>query len=150
MRALLLMVSLCVAAAANAQGDSAQHLLVGDTDVYYGITPAAAVGAHPSSHAESSMHDGVPLSRFRYHLVVALFDHATHERIRDAQVSAAVREIGLGETRKKLEAMAIDGKASYGAYFDLGNAGPYRIKLEINRPNHPGVTSLQFEYRSPR
>ncbi|KVT55539.1 hypothetical protein [Burkholderia ubonensis] len=150
MRILLLIVCLIFAAAANAQEDAAQHLLVVDTDVYYGITPVAAVGVHPSSHAEASMHGGVPPNRYRYHLVVALFDHATHERIRDAHVSATVREFGLGETQKKLDAMAIDGNASYGAYFDLGGAGPYRIKLEIDRSNRPGVTSGQFEYRAPR
>ncbi|MBF5008680.1 hypothetical protein [Burkholderia pseudomultivorans] len=150
MRALLLLACLTVAVAANAQGDTAQHLLVGDTDVYYGITPASAVGVHPSSHAEATMHGGAPQSRYRYHLVVAVFDRVTHKRILDAHVSATVREFGLGETRKTLEAMTIDGNASYGAYFDLGGAGPYRIKLDIDRPDRPGVASGQFEYRSPQ
>ncbi|HHX4058151.1 TPA: hypothetical protein ACU967_005936 [Burkholderia contaminans] len=150
MKALFLMFCLVVATAAEAQGDAAQHLLVGETDVYYGITPAAAVGSHPASHAEASMHGGAPRSRYRYHLVVALFDRTTHQRIRDAQVIAAVREFGLGETRKDLEAMPIEGNASYGGYFNLGGPGPYRVRLEIKRPDYPGVASGQFEYRPPQ
>ncbi|VWC92350.1 hypothetical protein BCO18430_03335 [Burkholderia contaminans] len=150
MKALIVMICLIVAAVASAQGDGAQHLLVGSTDVYYGITPATVAGAHPSSHAEALMHGGAPHSRHRYHLVVAVFDHATHERIRDARVVAAVREIGLGEIRKTLDAMPIDGNASYGTYFDFGSPGPYRVRLEINRKDHVGVATGQFEYRPPQ
>lgn len=94
------------------------------------------------------MHGGVRGNRYTYHLVVALFDHVTQKRISDARVTAAVQEIGLSETRRKLEPMRTGDMISYGAYLDLGGTGPYRVKLEVRRPDRPGIVSGQFEYRS--
>jgi hypothetical protein len=151
MRALIALVLLAIllfAIVASAQGGANQHLLIGDTDVYYGLVPSATAGAHPASHAEAAMHGGAPGNRNSYHLTVALFDHATQKRIPDAQVTAAIREIGLGETRRKLEPMRINGTISYGAYFDLEGTGPYRIRLEVKRPDRAGAISGQFEYRT--
>lgn len=82
---------------------------------------------------------------YNYHLIVALFDHTTQKRIPAAQLSAAVQEIGLGETRRKLEPMRIDCNLSYGAWFDLGGAGPYRVRLEVSRLDRHGKVSGQFE-----
>ncbi|VCJ27921.1 hypothetical protein [Burkholderia pseudomallei] len=153
MRTLIAMVLLAlllfaiVATVASAQGGANQHLLIDDTDVYYGFVPSTAAGAHPASHAEAAMHGGVPGSRNSYHLTVALFDHATQKRITDAQVTAAVGEIGLGETRRKLEPMTIDGTVTYGAYFKLGGTGPYRVRIEARRPDRAGKVPVQFEYR---
>jgi len=147
MKALILTIGLLLAAAAGAQGDAGQHLLVGDVDVYYGLMPSALAGAHPASHPEASMHGGAPDNRYSYHLIVALLDHATQKRIPDARVTASVQELGLGETRKRLEPMRIGDTVSYGAYFDLSGAGPYRVRLEVNRPGRHDTTSGQFEYR---
>ncbi|WP_175817019.1 hypothetical protein [Burkholderia diffusa] len=154
MRALIALALLAillfaiVASIASAQsGVVNQHRLIDDTDVYYGFVPSAAAGAHPASHAEAAMHGGVPGSRNSYHLTVALFDHATQKRITDAQVTAAVGEIGLGETRRMLEPMTIDGTITYGAYFNLGGIGPYRVRIEARRPDRAGKVPVQFEYR---
>jgi hypothetical protein len=153
MRALISLVLLAlllfaiVASVASAQSSTSQHMLIGDTDVYYGFAPSAAAGAHPASHAETAMHGGVPGSRKSYHLTVALFDHATQKRISDARVTAALGEIGMGETRRTLEPMRVDGTISYGAYLNLGGTGPYRVRLEVKRPDRAGTVSGQFEYR---
>ncbi|MBS2132110.1 hypothetical protein KEX41_28395 (plasmid) [Burkholderia thailandensis] len=147
MKALIFLIALLTTAVAAGQGDPGQHLLIGDTDVYYGLTPSTALGAHPASHAEASMHGGVPGNRYQYHLVVALFDHVTQKRISDARVSAAIQEIGLSETRRTLEQMRTGDTISYGAYFDMSGTGPYRVKLEVRRPDRPGTVSGQFEYR---
>ncbi|KWF26708.1 hypothetical protein WL88_10695 [Burkholderia diffusa] len=146
MKALVFMIALLVAAVAGAQRDAGQHLLIGDIDAYYGIVPSAAIGTHPASHVEATMHGGRPGNRYSYHLVVTLLDHATRQRIPDAQVSAAVQEIGLDETRRTLEPMRIDGTISYGAWFDLSGAGPYRVRLDVKRPGRPGTVSGRFEY----
>ncbi|RZF25007.1 hypothetical protein EVC45_35830 [Paraburkholderia sp. UYCP14C] len=147
MKALIFLMALLATAVAAGQGNAGQHLLIGDTDVYYGLTSSAAVGAHDASHPEASMHGGVSGNRHKYHLVVALFDHLTQERISDASVTAAVREIGLGETRRKLEPMGSGDTISYGAYFEMSGAGPYRVKLNVRRPDRPGTVSGEFEYR---
>jgi hypothetical protein len=147
MRALIAAIFLLVATAVGAQGDAGQHLLIGEIDVYFGLMPSALASAHPASHPESSMHEGAPDNRHSYHLIVALFDHTTQKRIPDAHVTASVQEIGLGETRKRLEPMRIGDTTSYGAYFDLSGAGPYRVRLEVTRPGRHDATSGQFEYR---
>jgi len=147
MKALILTIGLLLASVAGAQGDASQHLLIGDIDVYYGLMPSALVGAHPASHPEASMHGGVPDNRYSYHLIVALFDHATQKRIPDARVMASVEELGLGETRRRLEPMRIGDTISYGAYFNLSGSSPYRVRLKVNRAGRHDTMSGQFQYR---
>ncbi|MDG0027302.1 hypothetical protein [Trinickia sp. Y13] len=148
MKYLILLIALLATTAVAAQGNAtSQHLLIGDTDVYYGLAAPATLGGRQPSHAGSTMHGAIPGSRHKYHLVVALFDHATHRRIDDARVTAAVQEIGMGETRRKLELMGKDDTVTYGAYFDMSGPGPYRVKLEVRRRDRPGIVSGQFEYR---
>ena len=50
---------------------------------------------HPQERAEREIHGSVPGGTHRDHLIVALFDDATGQRIAEAQVTATVKEIGL-------------------------------------------------------
>lgn len=148
MKTHILGLSFLAATAAAAEvNDKGQHLLVGNVDIYYGVLPAAVISVHPESHPEGAMHGGTPSSKYSYHLLVALFDHTTKQRITTARVSATVEELGLASTRKNLEPMQIGRTTSYGAYFYLRGAGPYRVTLRVTQPgNHPPLTG-QFEYR---
>lgn len=147
MKTLIFLIALFVSVAAAAQGNASQHLLIGDTDVHYGFVPYTTLGARQPSHPAPTAHGGVTGKRHKYHLVVALFDHKTHRRISDAKVTAAVRELGLSEARHKLEPMGSGDSATYGTYFRLSGPGPYRVKLEVRRPDRSRTASGQFEYR---
>ncbi|WP_024303449.1 hypothetical protein [Pseudogulbenkiania sp. MAI-1] len=147
MKMLILGLGLLASTAVAAESNGGQHLLLGNVDVYYGVMPAALVSAHPESHSENAMHGGTPPSKYSYHLLVALFDHTTKQRITNARVTASVEEVGLASTQKKLEPMQIGRTTSYGAYFYMRSAGPYRVTLQVTQAgNHQPLTG-QFEYR---
>jgi hypothetical protein len=109
--------------------------------------PAQIVQGHASEHEESKMHGGVPVGRYRDHLVVALFDNASGRRIENAQVMAAVMELGLGPEWKTLEPMRIAEAVTYGNYFDMPDNGIYHIQVRIRRPGHPQPIEVTFTHR---
>ncbi len=117
--------------------------------VYVGVLPAAMVSGHPPEHPEEAMHGGVPRGKHQFHLLVALFDAGSGERITGAQIEAGVAEIGLSGTRRRLEPMAIAGTETYGGYFELDGDNPFRIALEIRRPDATRASRAEFEYRHP-
>ncbi|MCO6411225.1 MAG: hypothetical protein J5I92_00645 [Thiogranum sp.] len=114
--------------------------------IYLGVMPAQIVQGHAREHEESKMHGGVPAGRYRDHLVVALFDDASGRRIEDAQVTAAVRELGMGLEWKTLEPMRIAEMTTYGNYFSMPGAGTYRIQLRISRPGHAQPIEAAFTH----
>lgn len=100
--------------------------------IYFGVVPAELVRGHPRGHPESEMHGGAPVGES--HLTIALFEDKSGARINDAEVSARITgDRGL-DVRKKLEPMLIAGRLTYGNYFPLSGAGPYRIELSIRLP----------------
>jgi hypothetical protein len=62
---------------------------------YLGVVPAEIVKGHPSKHPEAVMHGGAPEGAHEYHIVVAIFDTATGDRISNATVTAKVSGLGL-------------------------------------------------------
>jgi len=102
--------------------------------IYLGVMSAQIVQGHAREHEESKMHGGTPAGPYRNHLVVALFDDASGRRIEDAQVTAAVSELGMGLGWKPLEPMRIADTLTYGNYFSMPGTGTYRIQLRIRRP----------------
>ena len=140
----ILAVAMGLAAQALA-AETGRHQRLGGIDIYYGILPAEVVGRHPPEHEEKTMHGGTPAKKVGYHLVVTLLD-ADGQRITDAEVTATVGELGMAGTRRKLETMRIEDTLSYGNYFELRGAGPYRIAIEVRRPGARPVEAL-FDYR---
>ncbi|AAZ97276.1 conserved hypothetical protein [Thiobacillus denitrificans ATCC 25259] len=138
------LLSLNVSFAAEAPRD---FQIVDGVAIYLGVVPAQIIQGHPKEHEERRMHGGVPASRYRHHLMVAPFDAASGRRIEDAQVTAAVTELGLASKRKTLEPMRIDDTVSYGNYFDIRSNGTYRIEVEIRRPGHAGPIKATFNHR---
>lgn len=130
--------------------DSGQHKIVNGVAIYLGVVPSEVVLGHPKPHTEAEMHGGVPAGDHQYHVLVALFDNATGKRITNAQVKANVFEIGLSGVQKKLEPMLIAGTISYGNYFNMAGANPYRIQVQIRLPGSAGVIEAEFEYRHAR
>jgi len=121
----------------------------GNLAVYLGVLPAEMVQGHSPEHPEGKMHGGVPSAKRQHHVVVAIFDTKDGSRIANAEVSARVEEIGLAPITRKLEPMIIANTTSFGNYFLMSSPGPYRIEIEIRRPNAPAA-KVTFHYSHPR
>jgi hypothetical protein len=131
----------------SAAAEVRQPIVAGDIELFYGVMPAPVLLAHPSDHAERTMHGGARLSRNSYHLVVSIFDTKKRERIADAQVQASVSEPGLAPQTKPLQSMTMAGVITYGNYFTMSGAGPFRIMLDIKRPHGGAPVQTGFEHR---
>lgn len=141
---------LCAAAFLAAAGAASgqhlgQHRIIGELEIFYGITSADEIRARPRDAPERVAHGGVPSGRGQQHLVVALFDKESKKRITDAEVWASVGEIGLSATKKKLRPIA-SGMMGYGNYFKMDAPGRYRIHLEIKRPDMATPVRADFVY----
>lgn len=145
---VLLIMGLIMLNAAAAAADAPETFqVVAGVAIYLGVMPAQIVQGHAREHEESQMHGGVPAGRYRDHVVVAVFDNTTGRRIEDAQVTAAVMELGLGPERKTLEPMRINESVTYGNYFDFRQNGIYHIQVRIRLAGHPQPIEATFTHR---
>jgi len=139
-------------ASATLSAQAVQPLRAGGIEIFYGVIPAAIILGHPDDHNERKMHGGTPAWGEQYHLIVTLFDSASKERIRDAQIMATVFNVRspgkrLAGPLRRLEPMQVAGAASYGNYFNLPGPAPYRIELEIRRRGAVKTVKVPLEYR---
>lgn len=115
---------------------------------YLGVLPAEVLRGHPAAHPEGAMHGGVPEGRHEYHLVVALFDQVSGERLEQVQATATVMGLGhTGGTRIPLEPMAIAGTVTYGGFVELPGNDIYEIIVEVTRPGGEPPVRLEFSYQ---
>jgi len=137
-------------AVAEAADTPANFQVVDGVAIYLGVIPAQMVQGHPRAHPEAQVHGGVPAradGNHVDHMVVALFDNATGQRIENAQVSGSVMEIGLGAQQKTLEPMRIADSVTYGNYFDMPSKDIYHFRVRIRRPDVPGLLEAQFTHQ---
>lgn len=114
---------------------------------YLGIVPAEIVQGHPPGHPERDMHKGARSGRSKYHVVVAIFDAKTGDRIDDAEVRARVESVGVMSGQEKaLEPMPIANAMTYGGFFDMAGTGTFRINLQVRRRGEPGPVEVRFEH----
>lgn len=114
---------------------------------YLGVIPAEIVRGHPTEHPESTMHGSAPTGSGSRHIVVALFDAKSGERITDAKVSARVERLGLSADIKDLDPMQIAGTVSYGNYYAMPTGEIYKIRVVVKRRGSPRPIEAEFEYR---
>lgn len=122
-----------------------QHETVDGLEVYIGLLPAPMIERFPKGSAEERMHGGTSGRERRYHLVAAIFDSATGQRIERADVRATLTPLGLGSTDKHLEPMTIQGAASYGQYFDLSTNGQYAVSVTVRRAHQAPPVVAEFK-----
>jgi hypothetical protein len=96
------------------------------------------------------MHGGLSGSRQERHLVVAIFNAQSGERVSDAVVEASISPLGLSGTTLGLEPMLIADTISYGGFFDAPYRDLYTITLTIERPGvqQPAVARFEYDRRS--
>ncbi|WP_457592756.1 hypothetical protein [Hydrogenimonas sp.] len=122
---LNLFLALLLAAGIAVAGDSSRHQNVNGLSIYLGVIPAQLIRGH------EKMHGGAP-GEESYHILVAVFDAKSGERLKDAKVAATVSSVGMRGVKKSLEPMRGE-LLSYGNYFLLERPGRYGIEVEIYR-----------------
>lgn len=132
----------------RAMADSHSGYLVDDgIAIYYAVIPAEMIRGHPKGHPEATMHGGVPGRPHVHHLMVALFNASTLERIDDAEAKATVSEIGLAGRAMTLEPFTVANALTYGNYFEVRPNTNYRIRVDVKTPRPDARASVQFEFR---
>jgi hypothetical protein len=113
--------------------------------VHLGVIPAQIVQGHPKEHAESSMHESERKAG-QTHIVVAVFDAKTNQRIVNAKVSARVGQIGLAPEYKDLERMQIAGTISYGNFFRMRANTRHTIRISVTPGGSGHTVEATFDY----
>ena len=121
---------------------------VGGITFYLGVMPAEIVRGHPSAHPESTMHGSPPKGSDSRHVVVALFDAKTGERIADASVFGRVEQVGLAAEQKELEPMQIASSLTYGNFYSMPGGGIYKIKIVVKKKGTSNRIEAEFEYHA--
>lgn len=122
-------------------------LTVGGILAYFGMLPAALVKGHPASHPEGAIHGGVPDRRHEYHVILALFDAATGQRIETAKVALTLMGLGhTGGTRLELEPMMIAGTVTWGTFVKLPGKDLYELTFEVRIEGRSDPVVFPFRY----
>lgn len=123
---------------------SSDVALVDNTTVYLGVVPAEVIRSHPGEYPKLAA--AAPAGPAQYYVTIALFDAGNGKRIDDAAVKARVSTATQGGAEQTLEPVTIANSRTYGNYFAMGGAGPYKITVDIRRPGNPNPLQAQFEY----
>jgi hypothetical protein len=118
--------------------------------IYLGIMPAELVAGHTTGDSADRKRSAQRATVRQHHIIVAVFDNATGERMTSAEVWTRVQGFGVSPW-KTLEPMLIDDQVVYGNYFDIVRAGPSRIEIHVRddrRGRRPVMVS--FDYFHPR
>ena len=126
---------------------SADHLgqtqTVNGLDVYLGVVSAEALRQRPDSypyHEQAKL----PSGKNVYHVMLALFDKISGERITDAVVEARVAPLAFGGPTRPLEPTLVAGALTYCNYFRISPSDTYVIQAEIRRPDIARVVRARF------
>jgi hypothetical protein len=145
MLAVVVLLGLGVTSAMAA--DSPYHGQVDGLSVYLGVLPAALVERrHPAAHPEGAMHGGPPRGQHVYHVMVAVFDDETGERVEDLEVEARVTPLGRAAIARRLEPMSMADTITYGNYFNLATSGPHQIRVSLSRREATRPSTVEFSY----
>jgi len=92
------------------------------------------------------MHRGIPRGRDAYHVIAAVFDDESGERVENATVEARVSPLGLAPVTRPLESMQIAGTVTYGNYFTIRSNERYRILISVIRSGETNAVTLEFSH----
>jgi len=130
--AAMLLVQNLITSPARSE-EPAQHITSHGLTVYFGVVPAAIAEGIARAQGERNMHGPQATAAHSHHLIVAIFNSGTGERVTDATVTAKITQPGFEPPEKPLEPMKIADTVTYGNFFDLSRPGVYRIRLSVSR-----------------
>ena len=116
---------------------------------YMGITPAEVIRKHPDQYPQHAR-DEVPSGKNEYHVLLALFDSSSGERIIDADIEVRVFPIGLAGVKKHLYPMSVAGEITYCNFFEMSPTDVYVIRAQVHRPGRTRAVEAEFVLRPHR
>lgn len=125
----------------------------GNLAVYLVVIPSAVVRGHPPEHRGQGMHGGPPPDPYAHHLIVAVFEVATGERVTDAAVTAIVHGLhhrlpeDMPRERIAMEPMSVGGAPAYGGFATLPARAQFSIEVEVVRPRAAPVRAVFQHWR---
>lgn len=126
---------------------SAAHLgktkTVDGVAIYLGMVPAAEMRRHPDRYPAHEL-SKIPSGKHVHHVMLALFDNPSGERITDAVLTARVAPLALGGPTKPLDPMVVAGALTYCNYFRISPLDTTVIQAEIRRSNTARVIHARF------
>ena len=111
--------------------------------VYLGIMAADVIREHSDRYPKHERQK-IPSGPHVHHVMLALFDVSSGERITDADVEARVSPLGLSGPKKRLDPTSVAGAVTYCNYFTLAPTETYVIQALIRRPGVPHVNRAKF------
>ncbi|MBI2379518.1 MAG: hypothetical protein HYV16_02010 [Gammaproteobacteria bacterium] len=118
--------------------------------IYYGVLPAELLSRHELNAQGTHMSSRNALRSDAHHVVIALFDAKTGQRIHDAIVTARVIPLSGAPEEAALKPMRINDSMSFGNFFRLETDTPYVVHLRIRRADVAGKdVEAQFRYQHP-
>ena len=121
------------------------HKVVGNTEIFFGITSAESIRAAQKKRRMTSITD-IPDGADYYHVNVSLHDRATQVLVTNAQVDARVEDPAQRGEARTLDIIAINKGISYGGFFQLPTRGRYFITVKVQRPDSPQPAEARFEF----
>ncbi|MBN8739083.1 MAG: hypothetical protein BGP24_10035 [Lysobacterales bacterium 69-70] len=122
-----------VALAAAAQAAPTDQRMQNErVTLYYGVVPAALSQAVLSAHPPpADVHGTVRFAAGTHHLVIALFDTSSGQRITQATVTVRHTPPRGEATTKVLEPMALGDTQSFGATFVIAEGRDHRFRIDV-------------------
>lgn len=117
-----------------------------DFVVYFGIMPAELAQSRLAVHpTPAPAHDAPPFPADTHHVIVAVFDARSGERITDATVQAR-HEPALGvATEKPLVPMPLGDALSYGNTFIVPDGANHRFVLRIRQAERDARVEFTYD-----
>jgi hypothetical protein len=116
--------------------------------VYLDFEPATVAPSWADSHRSSGVDAGAPAVRpeLDRHLVVAVVEELTGERVGDARIEVTLTPTGPpgGAFIGTLELMKRGSPASYGTTMTIDPLVEYTLELTIRRPDHAEPSRVRF------
>ena len=137
--------AIMILAPSSSAGQAGMSRLADGVLMYLGVMPTEAILEHQAFYP-GHVDEGVPSGKNVYHVMLALFDRATGERITDADVPARVSPLGLVGSRKGLHTLTEAGALTYCEYFTHSPHDRYVIHVTVRRPQASQVVEANFDY----
>lgn len=154
-RKIGLVLALCAAALTGGLSACTPPAAVGQSQVVEGVKfdyglVADTRGAPPSSHPDPAMHGGPPVQANAYHVVLSVTDAKTGRKLEPIEVSMGVSGPGHpGRGIVPMEAMTVNGQASYGHYVVLPDRGPYQLEFRVRAAGQHQPLTARFKLERP-
>ncbi len=128
---------LCWSAALAGHLGERYHVVDG-LDVHLGIAPLDQVRDHPGAQ---------PKGKNLHHVLLALFDRRSGQRIDAAEVEGRVSALGLVGRKRAMGATNIAGAVSYCNYFAMIPGQTFELSFSIRLPGKSEVLRTVFVHQ---